>query len=452
MGATIKRVLTIAGSDPSGGAGIQADLKAVTLLGGYGMSVLTALTAQNTLGVQEVFPLPASFVQNQLEAVLSDIGADAVKTGMLAQADIITEVARGLKRFKVGKLVVDPVMVSQSGHALLQEEAVQPMIEKLFPLAGLITPNLPETKVLTGTAVKSLKEMKKAARKLKEKTPGAVLIKGGHLSGSAVDLLCDGTGFREYSSPRVKTLHTHGTGCTYSSAIATLWGQGRFLREAISGAKDFIYRAILAAEPLGKGHGPTNPQAWIQRELARYPAVLSLLRAAETLKQAKIGNLIAEVQSNLGFALPLAQGPEDVAAFPGRIIRWGETIRWLGMPSFGASRHVARIILTVMTRFPEYRSAMNLRFSEELLRICSRLGFRIAAFDRRKEPQRIKRKEGSTLSWGVNQVLEKAATPPDLIVDRGDFGKEPMIRVLGKSPEEVGEKIARIGRKIRDTD
>jgi hydroxymethylpyrimidine/phosphomethylpyrimidine kinase len=182
-------------------------------------------------------------------------------------------------------------------------------------------------------------------------------------------------------------------------------------------------------------------------ELERFPVIRSLEKAFQQLQEAKIGHLIPEVQSNLGYALPLAQKMEEVAAWPGRILRFQDAIATLAPPVFGASRHVARIILTVMAKFPDTRSAMNIRFSEELLRLGSKIGFKIAGFDRRKEPPRIKNREGSSLSWGVSRVLENTSQVPDIIFDRGDIGKEPMLRVLGRNPGEVVEKILKLNKE-----
>jgi hydroxymethylpyrimidine kinase/phosphomethylpyrimidine kinase len=257
-------ILTIAGSDPSGGAGIQADLKVIALLGGYGTSVITALTAQNTEGVQGVLPVPLSFIKKQLQSVLSDIDVDAVKTGMLVRSEVISLVAQMIKKYKVKRLVVDPVMVSGSGHSLLERKAVQILKDELFPIAGLITPNLSEASVLSGLPVWTLADMKRAARVIKEKIRGNVLIKGGHLSGAAVDLFFDGASFQKFSGPRIRIRNTHGTGCTFSAAIATFWGQGLTLSNAIEKAKEFITKAIAGAQPVGHGSWPTNPYAWFQ--------------------------------------------------------------------------------------------------------------------------------------------------------------------------------------------
>jgi len=437
----MKRVLTIAGSDSGGGAGIQADLKAITLLGGYGMSVLTALTAQNTVGVQGIHEIPARFVEEQIDAVLSDIGADAIKTGMLANQEIIEVVSRKIKQYKVKKVVVDPVMVSKSGASLLRKDAQETLIKKLIPIAWVVTPNLMEASVLTGLKVSSLEGMKKAAHRIYKLGAKHVVVKGGHLRGMAVDLLYDGKNFTEMEGPRIETKNTHGTGCTFASAIATLLARGDTVDEAVSKAKTFIHMAIQSGLNLGKGHGPTNPSAYVLREMERYQVIQELKKAVEILKEEKVGRLIPEVSSNLGYALPFAEGVEDVAAFPGRIVRFRDSVTTYSDPEFGASQHVANIILTVMKFDPEYCSAMNIRYSRETIAQLGRKGFLGGHFDRRLEPKRVKEQEGSSLEWGVGDVLRKMKRVPDLIYDEGDVGKEPMIRVLGRNPMEVVQKV-----------
>jgi hydroxymethylpyrimidine kinase/phosphomethylpyrimidine kinase len=442
----MKRILTIAGSDSGGGAGIQADLKAITLLGGYGMSVLTALTAQNTVGVQGIHEIPARFVEEQIDAVLSDIGADAIKTGMLANQEIIEVVSRKIKQYKVKKVVVDPVMVSKSGASLLRKDAQETLIKKLIPMAWVVTPNLMEASVLTGLKVSSLEGMKKAAHRIYKLGAKHVVVKGGHLRGMAVDLLYDGKNFMEMEGPRIETKNTHGTGCTFASAIATLLARGDTVDEAARKAKAFVAMAIQSGLSLGKGTGPTNPSAYVLREMERYQVIQELKRAMEVLKEEKVGRLIPEVSSNLGYALPFAEGVEDVAAFPGRIVRFRDSVTTYSDAEFGASQHVANIILTVMKFDPEYCSAMNIRYSRETVARLGRKGFLVGHFDRRLEPKRVKEKEGSSLEWGVGDVLRKMKRVPDFIYDEGGVGKEPMIRVLGRDPNEVVQKILKIAR------
>jgi len=443
----MKRVLTIAGSDSGGGAGIQADLKAITLLGGYGMSVLTALTAQNTIGVQAIHEVPASFVETQIDSVLSDIGADAIKTGMLANAEIVEVVSKKIEQYDVEKVVVDPVMVSKSGAPLLRKDAQDALIKRLIPLALVVTPNLWEASVLTGFKVNSMEGMRKAAHRIYELGAKHAVVKGGHLKGMAVDLLYDGEKFNEIKGPRIETKNTHGTGCTFASAIATLLARGDTVPEAVRKAKTFITMAIQSSLSFGKGTGPTNPAAYVLREMERYRVIQELKKAVEVLKEEKVGDLIPEVSSNLGYALPHAEGVEDVAAFPGRIVRWKDSVVTFSDPEFGASKHVAKIILTVMKFDPEYCSAMNIRYSKEEVVRLRKQGFLVGHFDRRLEPKRVKEKEGSSLEWGVGEVLRKWKRVPDFIYDQGDVGKEPMIRVLGRNPQEVIHKILKVASR-----
>ena len=440
----MKRILTIAGSDSGGGAGIQADLKTITLLGGFGMSVLTALTAQNTVGVSAIHPVPPEFIGQQLDAVLSDIGADAVKTGMLFNADAIEVVADRLSAYGIKKIVVDPVMVAKGGDVLLVEEARKTLVARLIPMAFVVTPNIPEAQVLSKRSISAKDHIQEAARIIHAMGARYVLIKGGHLNGPAADYLYDGENLFEFSKPRIDTPHTHGTGCAYSAAIATYLAMELGMKEAVQKAKDFMHSAIRFALPLGRGHGPTNLFARFAREQEKYRVVEALKTSLARLQAAGVGDLVPEVQSNLGYGLPFAETHEDVAAFPGRLVRVGKRIVSVSGPAFGASRHVATIILTAMRYDPEFRSAMNIRFSEERIRKCNTLGWKVCSFDRSDEPRAIKEREGSSLEWGTERVLSKETRIPDIIFDRGDVGKEPMIRVLGRTPDEVADKVLRL--------
>ncbi len=257
----IKRVLTIAGSDSGGGAGIQADLKTIAALGCYGASVITAVTAQNTCEVRSIHTLPPEEVRQQLEAVLDDISIDAVKTGMLANAAIIETVAAVLKQRNVKNIVVDPVMISKGGAHLLREDAVAALIQHLIPLATVLTPNVPEAAALTGTAVDEYTNLQEVLVVLHQLGPLFVLLKGGHFGGpEAIDYLYDGNIRHLYKTPRVPTLNTHGTGCTYSAAIAAYLAAGLAPPEAVRCAKAYLTGAIKASDSLhvGKGIGPLH--------------------------------------------------------------------------------------------------------------------------------------------------------------------------------------------------
>lgn len=255
------RVLAVAGSDSGGGAGIQADLKAVTALGGYGMTAITALTAQNTLGVFGVETVPAAFVRLQMRVVLDDLGADCCKTGMLATEEVVNAVADELAGWPALKLVLDPVMVATSGARLLTPEAGEALMKRLLPRATLVTPNIPEAEVMTGLRITGLEDMRAAARLLREGGARAVLVKGGHLEGGegVRDLLLGPDGAETViEGPRIATRHTHGTGCTLASAIATGIAQGLEIETSVRRAIVYLRAAIGSAPGYGAGHGPVD--------------------------------------------------------------------------------------------------------------------------------------------------------------------------------------------------
>jgi len=258
----MKKVLTIAGSDSGGGAGIQADLKTFAARGVYGMSALTAITAQNTVRVQGVYELPADFVGLQIDSVMGDIGADAWKTGMLSNAEIIHVVAGRAQHYAVERLVVDPVMVAKSGDPLLRPEAREALVHVLLPLAYVVTPNHHEAQVLTGLEIQAVDDMRRAARAIHEMGAQHVVVKGGHLpaSSAAVDVLYDGQTFEAFEVGRLDTPNTHGTGCTFASAIAAELAKGLSVREAVRVTKAYLTAALQAGATLriGRGHGPLD--------------------------------------------------------------------------------------------------------------------------------------------------------------------------------------------------
>lgn len=253
---TIPRVLIIAGSDSGGGAGIQADIKTVTMLGGYAMTAVTAVTVQNTLGVSAIHPVPPGIVSAQIRAVLDDIGADCIKIGMLGDAETIVAVAQALDGVTV-PILVDPVMVAKGGAALLAPDAVEALVRLLLPKARLVTPNVPELEALVGSEIADEADLLLAAQELLGLGPAAVLAKGGHLEGdTVVDWLVTHNAQQRFESPRLETRHTHGTGCTLASAVATGLAAGLPLAEAVAKARAYVQAALRAAPGLGAGHGP----------------------------------------------------------------------------------------------------------------------------------------------------------------------------------------------------
>jgi len=251
--------LTIAGSDSGGGAGIQADLKTFAALGVHGTSAITAITAQNTTGVTDILELPVSLIREQIAVVIEDIGVHAAKTGMLSSAAIIATVADAVEHYQIRNLIVDPVMVAKGGAKLLRDDAVAALIERLLPLAAVITPNLPEAEVLLGRSVQSLEERRRAARDLVAMGARAAVVKGGHAEGDVIDVFFDGSQLVELAAERIDTPNTHGSGCVFSAAITAGLAGGADPLDAVRKAKTFITQAIANSIEIGHGHGPVNP-------------------------------------------------------------------------------------------------------------------------------------------------------------------------------------------------
>ncbi|MGM7724547.1 bifunctional hydroxymethylpyrimidine kinase/phosphomethylpyrimidine kinase [Metabacillus sp. Hm71] len=266
----IKKALTIAGSDSGGGAGIQADLKTFQELNVFGMSAITAVTAQNTLGVHGVYPLSVEAVVNQIEAIGNDLGTNAVKTGMLFSGEIIKAVAEAVKKFQWEHVVVDPVMIAKGGAPLLQNEAVAALKQYLLPLAMVITPNIPEAEVLADMSIRTMDDRLEAAKRLYQFGAKYVVIKGGHDEGEElVDILYNGEEFTYYKGKRIATKNTHGTGCTFAAAVTAELAKGNTVEQAVQTAKNFIQAAIEDDLEIGNGHGPTNHWAYQQRQQAK---------------------------------------------------------------------------------------------------------------------------------------------------------------------------------------
>ena len=444
----MKKILTIAASDSSGGAGIQADIKAITVLGGYALSAITALTAQNFISIEGIHPVPCDFLSKQLDAVLKDIGADAVKTGMLLEETAVKTIVDKIKEHDIPIIVIDPVISSTTGHTLLKDNALKILKEELLPLATMVTPNLDETFALTGIKADSISSMKDAAKKLFKLGAKNVLIKGGHLKEDPIDILYDGKSFFEFPEKRIHTKNTHGTGCTLSAAIATELAKGFSPVDAVKNAKEFITTAIKFSLPLGSGHGPTNPFAAVSQNAEVYQCIKELTRNIEMLKNIKIGRLIPEIQSNFGYITSAGTGPEDVIAFPGRIIKHKDSITTISAPEPGASRHIAKIILTAFKHNRLIRSAMNIAYRTEIIDTCRKFGFSIGEFKRSEEPPTVKELEGSTMEWGTEKAINDKGSVPDIIFDQGGIGKEPITRVLGTDPADVACKIIKISEIV----
>jgi hydroxymethylpyrimidine/phosphomethylpyrimidine kinase len=436
--------LTIAGSDSSGGAGIQQDLKTFTALGVYGASVITAITAQNTKGIRSIFPLSPKIVSEQINAVLTDIKVDAIKTGMLANTGIVEAVVESVGKQK--NLVVDPVMISWTGASLLEKEAIKPMKELLLPLATLVTPNIYEASHLSGIRIRAQKDVERAAKEISQIT-GGVLVTGGHLKGKK-DLLYYNDKFYEFPSTIETRAKMHGIGCAFSAAITAELAKGREVPLAVEEAKKFIELCITSRARPGKGSEIANPLAKIDFDKERFHVLNEVRNAVACLASDKhFRNLIPEVGSNLAMAIGGAQSLEHIVGVDGRL-RKGKHKVLFGDVIFGASSHMGPVLLVVMKHDRNKRAILNIKYSREILRELKKLGYDVAFFDRRKEPTRIKGKEGASLPWIMEKVIEKAGKVPNIVSHGGDWGKEPMIWLLGNTAHEVAKMAIEIARRL----
>jgi hydroxymethylpyrimidine kinase/phosphomethylpyrimidine kinase len=439
--------MTVAGSDSGGGAGIQADLKTFAALGVHGVSVITSVTAQNTKSVDAVQDISIEVILAQLRSIKADIGFHAVKTGMLHTSEIIEAISYELKG---SLLCVDPVMVSKSGHKLLKDEAVRSLKESLLPLAYVVTPNAEEARVLSGVKVTDLESAKVAAKAIAQLGCKAVVVKGGHFGERAVDTLYFNDEFYHFESERVQTKTDHGTGCVFSAAITACLAKGMDLIQAVNEAKKLVTAAIKHGFKIGEGHGPVNPMFLLYQESQRYQALLSLEKAISELESLKgFGVLIPESQTNFVYALEGASEISDVLGVPGRIVRFKDDAKAVWAPRFGASKHVANLVLTAQKFDESVRSAINLAYSQKILSIVRGLGYSVSFFDRAEEPADVARVEGRSMIWGTEVAIKTLGRVPDVIVDKGGFGKEPMIFVLGKDPKDVLEKTKKIFQALK---
>ncbi|MBC7081602.1 MAG: bifunctional hydroxymethylpyrimidine kinase/phosphomethylpyrimidine kinase [Thermoplasmatales archaeon] len=432
--------LTIAGSDSSGGAGLQADLKTFSVFYVHGVCAVTGITVQNTSKIEKVYDLSPSLIKKQIVALAEDLEINSAKTGMLRNSKIIKEVARTLSGYDF-PVVVDPVILSKSGYELLKEDAIEDFINFIFPISYLITPNRYEAEKLSNIKIKGKKDVEKALKILKKEGANSILIKGGHFPNKTDYLYHEGKIF-EYKGKNIKGC-THGTGCSFSAAITANLAKGIELRESIRIAKNFIESAIMYGEKIGK-RCPVNQISWLGKDAERWRVYEELNFYLNELLKENIYDLIPEVGTNFAYALPknFLKDKNDILAIEGRIIKAGKSLR-VGEIKFGTSRHLASAIMKAMEYDESKRCAINFKYDENLIRKAEKF-YRVAGYDRRKEPENIKKEEGKSISWGTEVAIKKAGEVPDIIFHKGDVGKEAMITILGKNPKEIIEKIRKI--------
>lgn len=479
--------MTIAGSDSGGGAGIQADLKTFSALGVHGACVIASVTAQNTTGVKSVFDIPVDEIGLQIDAVCTDMDVSFAKTGMLSSPGIVRFVSEKVKEYGFS-LVVDPVMAAEAGGELLRQEAVLTMTEVLLPVSFAVTPNIFEAEILSGLKIKNADDAKAAAQKIAETGVKYVIVTGGHLD--AEDIVYDSVRreFTLLSGTFVKG-GTHGTGCTYSSALTSYLARGYTFEQACLFAKEFVVEAILYSENIGAGVAPVNPSGASVLKAERANVIENILAAWEILKSDDVfPQLIPEVGTNIAMTLPdifrssiqadsyasgllppLQRPSVDrsdrlpnadgfgsfvsaTAAFPGRIHKVKDrtgsqpTAENLGYPAFGSGSNLAKVIQSAQEFDETVRSCINLKYTDKIVRLCGQVGFSALSFNRADEPAGC----DESREWGTSAIIsENGETVPDIVYETGGHCKEAVIRVFGTDAVDAAEKVILLCDEIR---
>jgi len=432
--------LTIAASDPDGCAGVAADLRTFYALGVHGAVCLTAATVQNTKKYTSAFAIPPATISAQLDAVLSDMRIDAVKIGLVVGEGNVKAIAGSLKNWKAKNVVLDPVMSEQPGGKKVADDNTVLAIKKyLVPLCTFVTPNMEEAQKLAGKA-----DAKDAAKALLAMGAKNVVVTGIEKGGRISDFAIVSSKATNITKKKFST-STHGGGCVFSSAIAAYLAKGRQPEYALALAENFISSSISSAHSPGKGIAAVEPLGSAEKR-----AVLAELADAVAKFEAhpKSFMLVPEISTNITYALPGARAPAEVAGVVGRIRHAGTEARSLGLIDFGASSHVARMLLMFSKKYPETRSAMNIAYSSDILSACRKLGLSVAVADRMMEPKTVAEKEGSSLGWLVDAVLASSKTKPDAIYFTGSVGKEPSMVLFGKAPGDVVRMALKIAASI----
>ena len=422
-------VLSIGGSDPSSGAGIQSDIKTFENHGVYGFTVITAITSQNTKKISKILPISSKIIKSQLESVLSDFQIDSIKIGMMYDSSIIKAVHVMIKNQKC-PIVVDPIIESTTKTILLKKSAITDYRKMIIPLATIITPNKRESKILSGCS-----KVDDAARKLQELGARNVIITGYRESEREIeDFVMESDRNYILKGKRIKMVN-HGSGCNYSASITASLARKKSIHEAANIAKEYVYQSIKNSKDLGKGIRITyKKNSEIQKQLS-----LSIIDF-QNIKD--VSKIIPECQTNFVFSKNKPKNIKNVLGISGRLVKSGNNVIQAGDLVFGGSQHVATALIEVSKKFPEIRSAINIKYEPKLITKAKKRKMSVLTYNRKKESKNSKLKENSSISWGVSSCLKSEM--PDIIYHKGDLGKEPMIIVFGNTPTEVVKKIKQI--------
>ena len=422
-------ILTIGGSDPSSGAGIQSDIKTFSYYGVYGFTVITTVTSQNTKKVSYIEPVSIKSLKSQLESVLSDFDIDAIKIGMVYNSDIIKVIHTKLRNAKV-PIIVDPVIKSTTGGLLLKKNALNSYKKMIIPLADVITPNKYEARILS-----EISNVRKAAKKIQTFGAESVIITGASkLNGKISDFILEKD--QEYQiTGKIIPIINHGSGCNYSASLAVSLANQSTLNHAVKTAKNYVSNSIKNSKSIGKGIKITDQP--ITNES------VELIQSINDFKHLKnIYKIIPECQTNFVYSKRNPKTIRDVLGVSGRLVKSGKEVITAGEIIYGGSHHVATAVIEVNKKFPNIRSGLNIKFNPKIISKARSCGLTVLNYDRGKEPKKSKQREGSSIKWGINHAVKSKS--PDLIYHKGDMGKEPMILIFGEKPNDIIKKISKI--------
>jgi len=423
-------ILSIGGSDPSSGAGIQSDIKTFSNHNVYGFTVVTVITSQNTRKVTSIEPVSTKSLRAQLDSIFSDFHVDAIKIGMVYNSQIIKIIHSKLRNIKV-PIVVDPIIKSTTGATLLEKSALSDYKKMIIPLAYVITPNKYEAKILSGTS-----NIKKSAQKIQAMGAKCVMITGATSSNSHIsDFILEEN--REYViSGKKIPITNHGSGCTFSASITAMLGNGECdIRIIAKHAKNYVYWSIKNSKKIGTGINITH------KDLLN--GSRELVDSINYFKQIKnIYKVIPECQTNFVFAKKNPKTIKDVLGISGRLVKSGKEVITAGEIVYGGSQHVGTAVIEVNKKFPEIRSCLNVKYDTKIISKAKKSKFTILSYDRSKEPRKSRQKENSSIAWGITNSLKTKS--PDIIYHKGDIGKEPMILIFGRTPHDVIRKVSKM--------
>ena len=422
-------ILTVGGSDPSSGAGIQSDIRTFSDFDAYGFTAITAITSQNTKQVSNIEPVSKKSLKSQLNSILSDFHIDAIKIGMVYNSDIIKIIHSEFRDNHV-PIIVDPIIKSTTGNLLLKKNALSDYTKMIIPLANIITPNKYEVKILSGVS-----NVRNAAKKIQMLGAESVIVTGASTSKDKIsDFVLEKN--KEYKiTGKMIPIQNHGSGCNYSASLTVLLAKQYTLKQAVKIAKNYVYNSIKNSKNIGKGIRITHTTNSNEK--------MELIESIKNFKQIKnVYKTIPECQTNFVYSKINPKTIKDVLGVSGRLVKSGKEVVTAGEIIYGGSYHVATAIIQVNKKFPNIRSGLNIRFNPKIISKARSYGLTLLTYDRSKEPKKSKQHEGSSIKWGINHALKSKS--PDLIYHKGDMGKEPMILIFGEKPNDIIKKISKI--------